>query len=346
MSENQPASRTTLMDIARETGLSHMTVQRALTGSPSVRPQTRDRVMEVANRLGYRPNASARAMRNGRFNHVGVVSSKELLRSNMTLELLDGIDDILSAEDMHLVLARLTDDELTGGDTVPRIISQSMIDGLIIKYDNHVPSAMISQLDHYRIPYVWVNVKRETDCVYPDDFAGAKEATERFIGLGHKRIAYADFSYDPSDEQEHYSGVDRAAGYEAAMKGAGLTPFTTRTQEDSLENRISRSKSIIEQVNPTAIIGYGESAIWPFHALSHRMNYSTETDVQLYTMDGKLPDYLGLSRTHSEVDQVEVGRQAAKVLMRKLNNGNESIPAIRVPLVYVEVKPLLPPPAP
>lgn len=346
MVARRDATRTTLMDVARETGLSHMTVQRALMGNPAVRVETRDKVLEAAGRLGYRPNASARAMRNGRFNHVGLLTSTEWERANLHSKLLEGIDEVLAQNDLHLVLARLTDADLSEGEAMPRVIQQSMIDGLLIKYDNHVPQRMTDHLARFQIPHVWINVARPHDCVHPDDFAAAREATERLIALGHQRIAYVDYSYDPSDSEEHYSSRYRYDGYRAAMKAAGLAEIVDRGRETEQEARKRRVTAILDPARAiTGIIVYGnESAMWHIHTLAQARGRTVGRDIQMISLDGRLPEYLDLQVPRYEVDQVEVGRQAALALLRKLEKPNKPLAPVLVPFTRIDVGPALAPP--
>lgn len=334
------------MDVARETGLSHMTVQRALMGNPAVRPATRDKVLEAAGRLGYRPNASARAMRNGRFNNIGLLTSTKWERANLHGSLLEGIDAVLAQSDLHLVLARLTDADLSKGEAMPRIIQQSMIDGLLIKYDNHVPQRMIDHLEHFHIPHVWINVARSHNCVHPDDFTAAREATERLIALGHQRIAYLDDSYDPSDTEEHYSSRYRYDGYQAAMKGAGLPEIVDRGLASHHEERKRRVAALLDPSRTiTGIIIYGnESIMWLIHTLAQASGRPVGRDIHMISLDGRLPDYLEMQGPRYEVDQVEVGRQAALALLRKLENPGTPLAPILVPFTWIDVGPPLGPP--
>ncbi len=346
MAARRDATRTTLMDVARETGLSHMTVQRALMGNPAVRAETRDKVLEAAGRLGYRPNASARAMRNGRFNHVGLLTSTKWERANLDSKLLEGIDEVLAKNDLHLVLARLTDPDLSEGEAMPRIIQQSMIDGLLIKYDNHVPQRMIDHLDRFQIPHVWINVARKHDCVHPDDFAAAREATERLIALGHQRIAYVECSYDPSDTGEHYSSRYRYEGYREAMKAAGLQEIIDRGRLASEEARKSLVVALLDPARAiTGIILYGnDSLMWHIHTLAQASGRPVGHALQMISLDGRLPEYLGMQGSRYEVDQVEVGRQAALTLLRKLDNPGKPLAPVLVPFTRIDAGPPLGPP--
>ncbi len=340
------ANRTTLMDLARDTGLSHMTVQRALMGSAAVRPETREIVLEAAGRLGYRPNASARAMRNGRFNHIALLTSTNWERANLSGHLIQGIDEVLAEQDLHLVFARLTDDALTSGEEMPRIVQQSMIDGLLIKYDNHVPQRMIDHLQRFQIPHIWINVARDVDCVRPDDLGVARAATERLISLGHRHISYFDFSYDPDDAGEHYSSRYRYDGYVHAMQAAGLTVRARRLRTGLAAQRNALiSEEFSPNTRPTAVVLYGsESLLWFVHQEAARLGLGLGRDIQVITLDGNMPDYLGLALPHYAVDQVELGRQAARALLRKLEAPTKPLPTVLVPFTWIEKGPALAPP--
>ena len=63
----------TMRDVAREAGVSVNTVSRALSGKPDVSPDTRARVLKVAERLGYRPNKLARGLRSNKTGTIGVI---------------------------------------------------------------------------------------------------------------------------------------------------------------------------------------------------------------------------------------------------------------------------------
>ena len=106
----------TIKDIARHTGLSVPTIGNVLGRSGGrYSAQTRARVMKAARELGYRPNASARAMRRGRIGCAALVLSRshQQTHSYIPAGLLDGIDDELARHDMHLTISRLSDEELS-----------------------------------------------------------------------------------------------------------------------------------------------------------------------------------------------------------------------------------------
>ncbi len=222
----------TLEEVAAAAGVSRNTVSRVLSGrTKAIWPGTAARarhIRRVAARLAYRPHGAARAMSRGRFGCAALLLSTEAGRSTLPTTLLDSIHDALARRDMHLMVAKLPDEKLTSEGFVPKVLREWMSDGLLINYNRDIPRRMIELIEEHRIPAVWINCKRDADCVHPDDFGGGKAAAEHLLRLGHRRIAYAEFSTDP--QARHYSEVDRREGYAEAMRAAGLPPRLLRPE--------------------------------------------------------------------------------------------------------------------
>ena len=212
----------TTAQLARQLGLSRQTVSYALNGRQGlVSDAVRRRVLAAAERKGYRPNASANAMRSGRVGAIGLLLSTNAYRSNLPAPLLDGIHDALAERDLHLMVARLPDERLTEEGFVPRVLREYASDGLLINYTDHIPQRMLDLIRGYRIPAVWLNARLDADCIHPDDEGAAFAATAALLGRGHRRVAYLQCVAFGA----HYSTADRAAGYRRAMQDAGLEPL-------------------------------------------------------------------------------------------------------------------------
>src|SRR6185295_16580276 len=183
----------TIKEIAERSGLSVPTVSQVLNNKGHrYRSETCKRVLKAVRELGYRPNSSARAIRMGRFNCVALLLSTERHKSFLPNELLRGIHDGVAEHDYHMSLTVLPDDKLTSQGFVPKILRQWMADGLLINYHVDVPQRMIELIHEHGIPSVWINTKQKSDCAFPDDLGASREATEKLLALGHRRIFYAD----------------------------------------------------------------------------------------------------------------------------------------------------------
>src|SRR5215475_10876419 len=160
-----------LKEIAAHTGLSVPTVGNVLGRSASrYSAETRRKVVEAARELGYRPNSSARAMRQGRFGCAALIlnRSRQSTHSYVPPRLLDGLDDELSLHNMHLTVSRLTDEELSSDETIPKVLREHTADGIIVNYTHEIPESMLKLIRDHHAPAVWVNAKLDSDCVYPE----------------------------------------------------------------------------------------------------------------------------------------------------------------------------------
>jgi LacI family transcriptional regulator len=243
-------------DIARHAGVSQTTVSFVLndrTDMP-ISAATREKVLASARELGYRPNRSARAIQSGRFGCIALLLSTVELRSILLPGLRDGILDALGERDIHLVLARLPDTALTDERYVPSILREWFADGLLVNYNSEVPDRMVRLIEENALPAVWVNLRREANCVYPDDEGMVRDATERLLSIGHRRIAYVNYT-----GVVHYSAADRIAGYRAGMAAAGFVPEVIESQHGILS--MDEAHAILARPaehRPTALVCYND----------------------------------------------------------------------------------------
>jgi LacI family transcriptional regulator len=347
----------TIRAIAQHTGLSIPTVGNILGRSGHrYNPQTRARVLEAAKELGYRPNASARSVRNGRFGCAALIlsRSRQQTLSHIPAGLLDGLDDELARHDMHLTVSRLTDEELSTESFLPKVLREHMADGMIVNYTHQIPQPMLDVIHAHHAPAVWLNAKLPEDCVFPDDFGGARDVTEQLLRLGHRRIALVhtiarlgwtgDFaSFRP---HMHYSVIDRIAGFDQAMRAAGREPIVlshdrfieTPDQIDAVSALLNRPD------RPTAIIAYSETEAYTIVCAARVLGLTSPRDLSIVVFAPENMAVLGLEVTAAAVPTREMGRQAVLMLMEKLKA--PETPLAPVPVPYAALTPTtLGPPA-
>src|SRR3712207_3366897 len=93
----------TIRDVAERAGVSKSLVSLVLRGSDQVRPEKREAVLRASRELGYRPNAAARSLSEQRTRTVGVLLND--LRSPWFADLLDGLNSLLHANGLRMLLA-------------------------------------------------------------------------------------------------------------------------------------------------------------------------------------------------------------------------------------------------
>jgi LacI family transcriptional regulator len=226
----------TLPQVAAAAGVSTATAARALGGYGSVRPATREKVLEVAQRLGYRANSLARSMITGSTKTLGVVLSD--IENPFFSRALRGVSDVAHREGYEVVLVN-TDEDLQTERNAVRVLTEKRVDGLVVSPSegqdtSHLASAISSGtpvvlLDR-RIPGL------RADTVGIDNRSAAREATERLLALGHRRIALVTGAPPAAAELLAGPGLRgaeraigstaglRAAGYRDALLAAGIEP--------------------------------------------------------------------------------------------------------------------------
>lgn len=180
----------TLADIARELGVSKMTVSRAINDNPLISPQTRKRVLEVARRMNYQPNQHARALATNRSYLIGIIVPD--LMNLYFAEVIRAIETIARPAGFQLLIC-VTDEDTTREIAEVEALLQRT-DGLIINSvfppsETKAYRKMITQgakivlvdrtLENLRCPSVATN-----------NVKVGQLATEHLIGLGHRRIGH------------------------------------------------------------------------------------------------------------------------------------------------------------
>ncbi|UVC07258.1 substrate-binding domain-containing protein [Rhizobium sp. TH2] len=208
--------------LARHLDISIGTVSRALNGKPDVNPETRKRVLEAAEELGYVANQSGRALRQGRTGVIGFMmqTGTEITGQGDTffMSVFDGVQAVFERHKLDLV-ALLCSSEEDPHDYLRRMVSRGFADGVIISATRrHDPR--IEFLAKRKIPFVTLG-RSLTDAgqSWLDlDFEGMAEASiDRLVAQGHRRIAVT----RPHDDMNlGYVFVDKCR---EAMARHGLT---------------------------------------------------------------------------------------------------------------------------
>jgi LacI family transcriptional regulator, galactose operon repressor len=181
---------TTLADIARELGISKMTVSRAINNHPEINAETRERVLLTARRLNYRPNQHARALVTNRSNLIGVVVP-DLMHSYFA-ELLRSIESVARQAGFQIVICNTEEDATREIGEVEALLHRT--DGLIIA-SALPPTETKDYRKMIREGAKIVLIDRLLErlrcpAVTTDNVRVGLLATEHLISLGHRRIGH------------------------------------------------------------------------------------------------------------------------------------------------------------
>jgi LacI family transcriptional regulator len=200
----------TLADIARELGVSKMTVSRAINNHPLINRETRERVLEVARRVNYQPNQHARALATSRSYLIGIVVPD--LMNLYFAEVTCAIESVVRPAGFQLLICSTEEDATRELGEVETLLHRT--DGLLIcsvlpPTESKAYRKMIK--DGAKIVLVDRTMKNlRCPVVATDNVQVGRLATEHLIGLGHRRIGH--LRGDASSVSE-----ERLEGYKQAL---------------------------------------------------------------------------------------------------------------------------------
>lgn len=205
---------TTLADVAREAGVSRATASKALNGRSDVAAATRERVAEVAARLGFTPNASARGLITGRSGTVGLLTSD--LEGRFVLPILMGAEDAFGVGKLDVFLCDARGDAMRERHHLTTLLGRR-VDGIIVVGDRTDVRSSIGRDLPVPVVYAYAPSDHPEDLsLTPDGTMGGTLAAEHLLSLGRRRIVA--ISGDPSYSSAH----DRLGGARAALQESGL----------------------------------------------------------------------------------------------------------------------------
>lgn len=209
------AKRATLKDVAREAGVSVGMASRVLGSYGYFSDDTKEKVTEAAQALGYRPNIIARSLRKGTTKALGVLVSN--IASFHWTTFVQGVEEAASRHGYQVILGN-TDDDPDMERLYLSALYERNVDGIVV---SPVPENLVhlDTLAQGGFPMLLVDtVAPELDVptIAIDDHAAAYRATDYLLGLGHRRIGIV------TGSQQLASGVDRLNGYRDALLDHGL----------------------------------------------------------------------------------------------------------------------------
>jgi DNA-binding LacI/PurR family transcriptional regulator len=205
----------TIKDIAKEAGVSHSTVSRALRGSSLISEETTKHIQETALKLGYLPSAAARSLKTNRSQALGVIVSN--IDDPYFSEILQGIEEIAQSNNYSLFMAASQRDPEREGAII-QSMRQHRVDGVII-CSTTFSDEQSQHFSKFDIPIVVVNNQAAEDyrySIYHDDVDGSRQLTRHLIELGHRKIAYLGNSHSGR------TTLDRLAGFRQEMESNAL----------------------------------------------------------------------------------------------------------------------------
>ncbi len=339
----------TLTEIANIAGVSVATVSRALTGSDHpLNEETKQRIIQLAQEMGYHPNLLARGLRAKRSSMVGIVVDN--ISSNFAPLIVRGIQDPLLETGFTCIVINSDFESAVEVDAVNALISFPVAG--IIFVDTWLHSADDAILLSDR-PYVFVNrifCASGRNCVEVDDRYGACLAVQHLVDLGHRRIAFI------NGPDNWNASIRRLAGYRDVLAANGI-PFDLSLVKNGnwlIQSGYAAAQELIQLHGcPTAIFAGNDSmALGAIYALQDA-GLNVPGDIAVVGYDNaNIAHLFRPGITTVTMPCYEMGQEAAKLFMSlvkqpKSDTSTEKSKRVRGELVIREScgsKPLEKPP--
>ena len=211
-------SEPTIHDIARELKISASTVSRALQNNPRISLKTREKILAMAETMGYRPNSLASNLRNKKSNTIGIVVP--LINRHFFSSVISGAEEVAFKAGYTVVISQANDLAIKEIAIVHSMFA-NRVDGLIISIA--MESTTFEHLKMFtrkNIPLVFFDravPEMETNKIVVDDFMGGFRVTQHLIDQGYKRIGHM------AGPQNLTTYRERKSGYMEALSKNGLS---------------------------------------------------------------------------------------------------------------------------
>jgi LacI family transcriptional regulator len=314
-----------IKDVARLAGVSAQTVSRVLNQSPQVLPETRERVLDAVERLGYRRNAFARGLSSRRAHTLGVVTVDTGLFGSASTLL--SIERTARAHGYGVRIATYAEEDPRSVVEAVELLAEQAIDGVIV-IAPHVLSAGALIALPGNIPAVGV----ETDpvghipVVGVDQVAGGRLAAEYLLELGHERVWHL---AGPADRLE---ARHRAEGWRAAMEAAGRWAPAPLSGDWSAASGYRAGLQLLDVAGVTAVFAANDQMALGLMLALQRNGVRVPEDISVVGFDD-IPEAEFFLPPLTTVQQNFdlVGRDSVEVLLSTLH-GNPPSDVERRPL--------------
>jgi len=308
-------------DIAREAGVGVGTVSRVLNERPNVAEATRAKVEGVMERLGYRPTFAARHIRTGRSQLFGFLTD-QVTTTPFAHDLIKGAQARARQADRMLMVIDADGDDRVREQAVSNLIERG-VEGIVyaamFHHEVHVPQAL------HEVPTVLVDCftrERDFASVVPDEVRGGREATERLLEEGHRRIGMVT---NDALSTNYPAATGRLEGYRAALDAAGIA-FDTELVREGLGNADSGYRfahDLLDLDDPPSAFFFGTDrmAMGAYFAFTER-GLTVPDDVSVVGFDDQhyIADALRPSLTTMALPHAAMGRWAVEHLLTTLRD--------------------------
>ena len=306
----------TIKEVSELAKVSQATVSRALNGHPTVKEANKIKVFEAIKKLGYKPNAFARALASNRSNSVGMLVGS--LDGPFYGPLMHNTEDTVRQKNMHLVVTSGQESKEKEKDSISFLQSRQ-VDGLIIHSDMLSDEELIKIAEETPATIILNRHIPELakQCICIDNEQGGYIATLYFLECGHRKIACITGQLGKIDSR------DRLQGYRKALTEYGIQydenlieegRFDHQGNHEKIRRLLDREKGI------TAIFCQNDNIALAAYDVCHERNITIGKDISIVGFDNDTySQHIRPGLTTINFPVKEMGVEAANAILALVN---------------------------
>lgn len=332
-------AKATLKQIAKELNVSVSTVSKALNDSPEISEQTKIKIKEYAKLKNYKPNIIGLNLKNRKTKTIGVIIPNIL--NSFFAKVFSGIEKVADEKGYNVIMC-ISNESLEKEAHTLEMLSNGTIDGFILSVSEEAQKQ--NEYGHFKdiindgTPIVMFDrIVDGIDCdrVVVDDFDSALNSTQRLIDLGCKNIALL------SSIDNLSVGKLRADGYLKALENNQIPvnpALIIRT--DSEEDLKSKIDTVFENNNIDGIFALEENDSVAALKIGQKKGYKIPEDLCIIGFADGILASRRLSPSLTTVSQhgIEIGEEAAKLLIKRLEDDSEEEPPYETKIIKTVLK--------
>jgi DNA-binding LacI/PurR family transcriptional regulator len=278
--------RVTISDIAKRAGVSKGAVSYALNGRPGLSESTRERILKIADELGWYPNSAARALSAARANACGLVvarPARTLALETFFSEFFAGAESELSARSIALTV-QLVNDVESELAVYRRWWAERRVDGVLVM-DLRIDDPRVDELAELGLPAVVVGgpvAGAALPAVWHDERSVVVDLVRYLAALGHRRIAHV------AGVSEFVHTAARTAAFEEATRDLGVSSQVIST-DYTPEGGARATRRLLSHPEPATAVVYDSDVLAVTgHGVAQQMGFGVPEDVSIVAWDDSL----------------------------------------------------------
>ena len=313
----------TIEDVAKRAGVSKGTVSAVINGKNTVKPGTRERILEVMKELNFRPRGMARNLKNGyQDKSIGVIIKDLNYPFYTTIAL--GVKEYANNKGYSTIIASSENDHQYE-KKFTQLFSTKDIKGAIIAplVDGTAEIEHLFKLKMINYPFILLeDVKGiQANVVAIDNLKAIKKAVKYLIESGHTKIVHFAGPPQSSHTQERIEGFRDAFSESPLVFNKGMIVSIGSRHEESLGNTLKYFKNRNRDDYPTAIVCFNDQQALAVITALRELNIRVPDDISIIGNDDiYYAKIYPVPLTTIRAPQSEIGRKAAEILIRNIES--------------------------